>query len=200
MASLKRLSKINEQTKYAVFGWVREAERELSLAQIPTMLVSVCLLYYDHGEHFENVGRRLALSKSGRCVEGVEGGVYRPYGDFSSAYGSTQISSESGKIYQWDFEYESASGGYPVIAICSSNGESCYFNAYGYSAHFDLGKGPKKFTFTLNLVDMSIGYGAILWPIYKTIKKMKRGNNIKFRLKVSVSTGGKLRIIDFAEK
>ena len=57
-------SKEMSPSHYAVFGWVRQAEVELRLAQTPTTISNLFLSYYDHGEYFTNNGKMLQRSKS----------------------------------------------------------------------------------------------------------------------------------------
>ena len=38
MSFLKKLSKIDDKTKYGVHGWIRKAEKELQLGHIPLMI------------------------------------------------------------------------------------------------------------------------------------------------------------------
>eukprot|EP01084_Bolivina_argentea_P104079 186397_1 len=45
---LKRLSVIDDRTKYGVYGWIRKAEQELQLPHIPLMISNICILYYNY--------------------------------------------------------------------------------------------------------------------------------------------------------
>ena len=53
MASLRELTKVNNKHKSILFGYVREKEKELSLANVPAMIFHFCLLHYSHSEYFE---------------------------------------------------------------------------------------------------------------------------------------------------
>ena len=49
---LKKLSKIPIRTKHTVNGWIREAELELTLSNIPSMITAICILYYAENDKF----------------------------------------------------------------------------------------------------------------------------------------------------
>ena len=53
---LKKLSKIDDRTKLAVYGWVSNEERLLHLNHIPIMISSICVLYFYDDEIFEVPG------------------------------------------------------------------------------------------------------------------------------------------------
>eukprot|EP01084_Bolivina_argentea_P120755 214093_1 len=44
--SLKILSKIDQMVKYAVYGWIRNNEKALELNHIPSLVSTICILYY----------------------------------------------------------------------------------------------------------------------------------------------------------
>ena len=49
---LKKLNKIPTKTKNTVNGWVREAERQLTLSNIPSMITGICILFYADNDKF----------------------------------------------------------------------------------------------------------------------------------------------------
>ena len=53
MSLLKRLRKIDQRTKSAVHGWVREHETQLKLSKIPTCIISICILFFRKDEIFD---------------------------------------------------------------------------------------------------------------------------------------------------
>ena len=65
---LKRLSTIDDKTKYGVYGWIREAEKELKSSQIPLMISSICILYYHEYDTFEIVPDNTRISCNGKCI------------------------------------------------------------------------------------------------------------------------------------
>ena len=52
---LKQLSKVSIHTKYSVYGWVREAETELRMGDIPLMIQTICILYYRDDDVFDKI-------------------------------------------------------------------------------------------------------------------------------------------------
>ena len=60
MSLKKALSQTNEQTKYAVYGWIRNEERKLQLSHIPTIITSICVLYFREEDFFEFAGDNVA--------------------------------------------------------------------------------------------------------------------------------------------
>ena len=69
MASLlKKLSKIDNKTKYVVYGWIRRAEDKLELGHIPMMISSICILYYHQDEIFHIVSKNVKVSKDRKSL------------------------------------------------------------------------------------------------------------------------------------
>ena len=58
----KRLSKIDNRTKFGVYGWVREAEETLNIGNVPQMISSICILYYTEYDEFSIIGRDVDVS------------------------------------------------------------------------------------------------------------------------------------------
>ena len=53
MSIASKLNKVDDRTKYGVFGWIRKAEQELSLPYFPIMLKLIVVLYSDNNEYFD---------------------------------------------------------------------------------------------------------------------------------------------------
>ena len=51
-----KLKNVDVDTKYRVYGWVRQAEQELSFAQ------SIVVLYHRNDEYFDNTTQRKSIS------------------------------------------------------------------------------------------------------------------------------------------
>ncbi len=110
---LKLLSKVDTKTKATVYGWIREAEISLQIAQIPMMLSSICILYYRDEEIFDTIAKHTKLSQNKKCVTKI-GADY----ECNCNYGLTEIASNSDYICRWDLKIikksESVRGGIRV--------------------------------------------------------------------------------------
>ncbi len=95
----KLLSKIDQTTKYVVYGWIREAEVELKLVHIPMMISSICILYYRDDEIFDITGDDIKLSQNKKCITEI-GAEYR----CNCNYGIIEVSSNSDNVYRWDLK------------------------------------------------------------------------------------------------
>ena len=60
--NFKRLKQINDNEKFAVFGYIRETENKLSLLNIPIMIYYLCLAYYFQQDYFEKRSKNMAIS------------------------------------------------------------------------------------------------------------------------------------------
>ena len=94
---LKKLSKIDDKTKFGVYGWIRKAEEELKLQHIPVMISSICILYFHKDEIFDIVGKDIKLSKDRKCIIKLSKDEWD-----NNCYGATEIQSDTDNIYQWD--------------------------------------------------------------------------------------------------
>ena len=98
-SSLSKLSKIDVRTKYAVYGWIREAESDMNMTEgtIPEVIVSICVLYLPEEDEFQIIHESIRLSENKRiiwkskCVE-----------DWVCNYGKFKIPSLSNSVCQWD--------------------------------------------------------------------------------------------------
>ena len=89
-AFLKKLSKIDERTKYGVYGWMRQAEKELQLGYIPLMIQSICLLYFYEEQMFDIIGKDIKVSKNKKCITKIN-----ECGWTNNSYGITEIESNT---------------------------------------------------------------------------------------------------------
>ena len=104
---LKKLSKI-------VYGWIREAEKELQLTHIPRMISSICILYYHEDEIFGSVSKETKISKDGKCITKIN----KTW--FNINYGINKIESSADNRYRWDFSLKKLGGHMLFIGITSS--------------------------------------------------------------------------------
>ena len=111
----KKLSKIDERTKYSVYGWVRKAEQELSLNNIPLTISNICVLYIHDEDVFERINELGRKSDDNKRVTSPEDRFWM------NAYGRNYIDSMSAIKCQWDLD--SYSTNCCVIGITSFNAE-----------------------------------------------------------------------------
>ena len=103
MALFKQLSKIDDRTKYSVYGWIREAERSLHLTHIPMMINSICILFYRDDEIFDIIGKNVKVSSNKKCITKLEAPPPDNKWD-NNTYGILEIPSMSNLIYKWDLK------------------------------------------------------------------------------------------------
>ena len=96
--SLKLLSKIDKRTKDAVYGWIRNKEKQLKLCNVPSMLKALCILYYRNDEIFHLISDNgIKLSENKKIIANIcEFNAYN-----NSNFGINEILSESKAIYVW---------------------------------------------------------------------------------------------------
>ena len=99
-SSLKLLSQTDNRTKYAVYGWIRQAEKELQIGNIPTKEIgSICILYYRADEIFDSVGSEVILSEDKRTITKTD----PTQQDIPVCnYGLIQIPTNGDSICRWD--------------------------------------------------------------------------------------------------
>ena len=51
--SFKELSKIDNRTKDAVQGWIRNQEKSLNIRNVASMIKAICILYYREFDVFD---------------------------------------------------------------------------------------------------------------------------------------------------
>ena len=45
-AFFHKLARIDKDTKYGVYGWIRRAEKELRLSHVPIMIYNICVILF----------------------------------------------------------------------------------------------------------------------------------------------------------
>ena len=100
---IKKFSRIPERSKLGVYGWIREADRELQLSQaMPLMISNICIMYYFDQDIFDDISWpmvRTASYKYVRAQQHVPMGYLR-----CNAFGFVEIDSMSGNKYRWDIK------------------------------------------------------------------------------------------------
>ena len=98
---MNTLKQIDNRYKYAVFGYLRLMEKELSLHSLPTIILYLCLSSY-YGEYFSKSGHAIEISKDGRTAIKIEPVV----GWKNVCYGNLWIDSLSDKIATWTLKFD----------------------------------------------------------------------------------------------
>ena len=210
-----KLSKIDTKTKFGVMGWIRKAEMELRLSQIPQMLKSICVLYYDDGEDmFDVIGKKLEYDEEkelviANCVSRSSSVQYKEI----SCYGKIKLSSQNEMIFRWDLGWYAANLFNPIkIGISSLNDEHCY--------QFELKSliPQTNLSVTLDLIHNTLSYKqehhgtgiALLDRLYgvgdkeeqdRKIQDIKQGDDIQYRLSVQFLLDGSynhVKIVKFS--
>ena len=110
----KKLSIIDNKTKYAIYGWMRKTEEELSLCHIPIIISSICIIYFYEYDAFETVGKDTKISSDGKSITKLENSRWR------NNYGKITIASNTNNIYRWDFKLKKLKHFYVIIGITNS--------------------------------------------------------------------------------
>lgn len=97
MAFFKKLSAIEDNKKNSVYGWIREAERDLRLHHVPLMISGLCILYFDENDKFNSIGNNVQISNEKKTIEKV--GNHDTWDNMS--YGEMIINSKTNYICKW---------------------------------------------------------------------------------------------------
>ena len=96
--AFKELKTVNKRDRYSVHGWMRHEEKHLKLDNIPSMVTSICILYFRHKEIFGIINNKngVILSPNKTIITNTTRLTY------SINYGITKIPSMNKNIYKWD--------------------------------------------------------------------------------------------------
>ena len=101
--SLQKLKSIDKRTKYSVYVWIRNKEKTLGLRNIPSLISSICILYFRDEEIF-NVpvisNKGIKLSKNKKTITKID----EHLDCNNNNYGIIGIESDSELIVQWDLK------------------------------------------------------------------------------------------------
>ena len=216
MSFFQELSKIDERTKYTVYGWLRELENELKIETIPDIITTITILYYRkcHDLFHGFDANRIKVSKDGACIAALTKGAY----DLNN-YGKIAVLSTDTIKCRWDVRVQFESRPHYVIGISTSTGLTgglngiCYcFMGWGRKAYkpedaieklisygtsivcgdkvsicLDLTK--KEVSFMINDVDYGVAFEDI-----------EQKNDMKYRLMVQMADKGmSVEMVDFEE-
>ena len=119
MSSLKQLSGIDKRTKFAVYGWIREAEKQLKLNYITASISAICILYYRDDAIFGDVADNVGISQNNKRITKIMLDKTRRYGWNNTSYGIVKIPSMCKCIYKWKIKMYDVTG--MKIGITSSS-------------------------------------------------------------------------------
>ena len=97
--SFKALSKIDKRTKFAVYGWIRNHEKQLNVRHVPAMITAICILYFRNEERFNLTRDGIELSENKKRITKVINNYA-----WDDNYGLIEIPSLSESIYQWNMK------------------------------------------------------------------------------------------------
>ena len=208
----KKLNKIDDKTKLAVYGWFRQQEKSLKLRNIPSMITAICILYTHNDEVFEIINKNIKVSGNKKVISGSLGCGWNNHN-----YGAIIIPSSSQNVYQWNLRINKFLGNVVLSLGISSTitpNTGYQFHIDGYYQIHDGGhkytaKGPwttycnklkvndkvtihldltkSEIRFSINDNDQGIAYQNIL-----------KGEDIKYRLTVCIGeVGAEIEILDF---
>ena len=207
--SFKQLKNIGKRTKYTVYGWIRNKEKELP--NIPCMVTSICILYFRKDEIFEIVAQGFKLSDNKKCIKRdySERGWVALWCGHPINFGSIIISSNNPVIYEWILRIanpEKQENGIEVGITSKPIGDNIYSfcnwgeikaQKYGNKdavnngeimIHLDLKKG--KIKFSINGIDQGVAYSNI-----------EQSDTINYRLFAGMfRDGSTVEIVKFQEK
>ena len=224
MSSLfKKLSKIDDATKYGVYGWIRKAEEELNLCHIPHMISSICILYYHEDDIFDvrKMGKFVHVSDDKKCVTFKNSKRY--YWQHCNLFGTINVPSTNDLHYRWDLKVHRGSNDEFLIGISAAydsfNIEEEAFEQTGPHYLFYSGYGSLIFeNNTQTWKEYGTGYGnndkvsielnlrrnkikfyvnGIDQGVAYQGKVIKKDKDIYYRLLVAGYKSGKIEIIGF---
>eukprot|EP01084_Bolivina_argentea_P174640 302509_1 len=106
--SSKHFSKIDNNTKLSVFGFIRKCENNLKRTNdvylfhnIPLLIHSLCLLYYHVSDEFEIAGKDIKISKDHKSIMHPSNWYH------NTSYGKIVIQSTAKVIYKWELKIDS---------------------------------------------------------------------------------------------
>ena len=214
--AFKQLKKIDKRTQYSVYGWIRNQEKTLRLRNVPSMISSVCILYFRDDEIFDVIGDDIKLSENKKSVTKIE--KDRNYAN--NSYGIIEISSMSNLIYQWDLKIvQKKKADALAVGIASNqipnkqieNDKDGIFYVCGDHGHI-FGDSideqiDAKFdtndivSIHLDLQKLQISFAINGEKKGSSFKKIQKASEIKYRLVVSLgNTGDCIEIINFTKK
>ena len=215
MSLSKILSNTDQNTQYAVYGWIRIHEKALNVGHIPVMISAICIMYYRKDDIFEIAASGIKILSNGRIITriGKEG-----FG-FSNVYGlhKIQTDDDNQKVYQWSLRMNKVKDD-SVFGLCSKVflGSASFRSwEYIYNQNGDVddrvnGEYTRKYGDKLKegdilTIELDLNHSQIKYFVNGNdkgiaFKNIKRGKDIKYRLQIALcSVGSEVEIISYKE-
>ena len=119
MSLLRKLSSIDNRTKYSVNGWIHESK----------MIGSMCILFFRDDEIFDIIGKNVKASSNKKCITKLMNHWYK------HSCGIMEISSMSDLICKWDLKISTVDKekeDIKAIFIGIASGKDFKGHVYGY--------------------------------------------------------------------
>ena len=215
MSSLKKLSKINQRTKYAVYGWIRKAEQELNFNNIPMLISCICILYFSEEDIFEILQQEMKLSNNKKII--WRWSTDRCWENCSCCYGNIVIPSMSDTVCRWDLRVRKLNHKVSLsVGISSetkaifSNHDISYLihddgfrnnigcNIWDYYCHSFFANDNYKISIKLDLINAEIRYFINDNDQGIAFKNVMKKDDINYRLCVCIEElGTEIEIVSF---
>ena len=210
---MSKLTYIDKQTKYAVYGWIREAERELKLSFV-SEIIEICILYYDQGEIFDIIGRSVTLSQDKRCATQIIG---RTLDGWQNNFGRIRIPSRCNIVCKWDLKIMKLKVGDDIkIGFCAESQDLYNNNEYRYTwwSDGDLFFNRKKYhdgdgvvtfkendhiSIILDLIHLQIKASVNNGEEKILFKNVEKEDNIEYKLMVAMEKEATVEILQFKQ-
>ena len=200
------------RTKYAVYGWIREAERELNINKctIPEILNSICILYLPEEDSFQIIQKNMDVSENKRIIW-----KYTSDNEWNCNYGKFIIPSLSDGVCQWDLRINKLDIGTSVFLGVSSNINRTHSkddNNYllhdaGYKNEINSREWVRycprlttndSISVKLDLIKAEVAYSVNGKDQGVAFNNINKGNDIDYRLCVCIQyKGTEIEIINF---
>ena len=200
MSLFKKLSLVDERTKLAVYGWMREVQETLRIRATPDMIIAICILFFKSDEIFEIFDTEsIELSSDQKSIKKLKKDWL-----FYHSYGRNQIISTTKGQYEWTLSVKSVTG-WLFIGISSSTDTKQRFetmtgwyvfgsggskskidadsSAYSTATSFTTGD---KVTITLDLDNEQLKLLVNDIDSGDILKGIKRNVSLKYRLMVTL--------------
>ena len=216
----RKLIKIDDRSRYGVYGWIRKAEMDIKIGNIPLIIQSICLLYFYEEEMFDVINKHVQSSDNKKCITKM-----KINGWTNNNYGIIQIPSNTDNKYEWNLKVKHLKYTGMRLGISDSIRSNTYLyndsdqtNTYymiwamGATIHQNINgfsewswnvteiKQNDELSLVLDLKNAEIilsinnSKGKVLF------KNVAKSDSIRYRLTVSLHyVGDSLKILDFKQ-
>ena len=209
----KQLSNIDDRTKHCVNGWIREAEREISVGYIPHMIRSICILYFRDDEIFAVVvNEKITTLSKNKKIATVTKRL-----DLVNLFGFMKIPSMKDIVCRWDIKIHNVPSaddidcvGIGVVVHHKEDDLSDLHTAsYQYDNDGSTGPGCRYGVESASINDvMSVELDLCNEQVHffknnskqRTFGNVKRGKDMIYRLMVEIYDKTCIEILNFCYK